>query len=232
MDSATGLVGALRERTRVLHHRAERTGVIRALLRGSASRQAYALLLRNLYPAYREMERGLERYWDLPAVRAVARPALYRSRALIADLERLGGASWRRDLALLPAGRRYRDHIKAVAADDGRLLVAHAYVRYFGDLSGGQILKRLLSRTLGLGPRELQFYSFPEIGDLDGFKAELGAALDRAAGEIGDPEATLEQAARSFELTIEVSEAVHDVALAGLAVDGVAPASRAPLEAS
>jgi heme oxygenase len=34
------------------------------------------------------------------------------------------------------------------AEGDGTRLIAHAYTRYLGDLSGGQILQRLLARSL------------------------------------------------------------------------------------
>lgn len=207
--SPAGFVVALREGTRDLHDRAERTGVIRALLRGATTRHAYALYLRNLEPAYRALERGLERHQERPLVGVVARPALYRANALAADLERLAGPGWRDDLLLLPAGNRYRERIEAIADTADELLVAHAYVRYFGDLSGGQILKRLLGRTLGLGPAELQVYAFPGIDDPAGFKDGLRLALDGAAHQVADIGPLLEEASRAFALTIAVSEAVE-----------------------
>lgn len=207
--SGPGLVAALRDRTEALHRQAERTGVVGDLLRGAASRRAYAVLLRNLLPAYQELERGLERHRALPAVRPMARSALYRSAALRADLEQMVGHRWHLDLILLPPARRYADHIAAIAATDPRLLVAHAYVRYFGDLSGGQILQRLLSRTLGLGPAELHYYGFPTVDDLAGLKATLRAELDRAIPDAADVTALLEEAALAFTFNIEVSEAVQ-----------------------
>ena len=54
----------------------------------------------------------------------------------------------------------------AFAADAPRL-IAHAYVRYLGDLSGGRIVGRILARSPGLGPEALSFYDFPGIADPD-----------------------------------------------------------------
>src|SRR5262249_18355823 len=94
----------LREATHALHVEGERSGVIGQLLRGASTRAAYALLLRNLSPAYRAMEDGLVRHANSPALRAMVRPELFRTAALESDVERLAGASWRKSLPLLPAG--------------------------------------------------------------------------------------------------------------------------------
>jgi heme oxygenase (biliverdin-producing, ferredoxin) len=209
-----GLAAALRERTRLLHVRAERTGIVREVLAGRASRQGYALLLRNLLPAYARLEAGLEEHRLAPGVRAFAQPAVYRSHALAADLEVLCGADWRSALPLLPAGARYARQVGRAARGDGARLIAHAYTRYLGDLYGGQILRRLLARSLGLGAQSLSFYDFPGIGDAEAFRAGYRTALDRAALEIADCTAVIDEAARAFELNIAVSTAVQEAASA------------------
>jgi len=207
-----GLVEAMRAHTRRLHGEAERSGVIRDMLKGRATLEAYTLFLRNLLPAYEALERGLERHRGRPLLAGLARADLYRAGVLGADLARIKGPGWRDSLPLLPAGADYGGHIDELAARDARLLVAHAYVRYFGDLSGGQILKRLLGRTLGLGADALSFYSFPAIADIDRFKAELRAGLDEGAHELADIDgATLDEAARGFAFNIRISTAVQAV---------------------
>lgn len=54
---------------------------------------------------------------------------------------------------------------QAPAADPTSLL-AHSYVRYLGDLSGGQIIRGMVSKTYGLdenaGPG-LSFYAFKSL---------------------------------------------------------------------
>jgi len=98
------------------------------------------------------------------------------------------------------------------AAGDGSRLIAHAYIRYLGDLYGGQILRRILARSLGLGAPSLSFYDFPAIADAEAFKAGYRAALDQAALEIEDCAGVVEEAALAFELNIAVSMAVGDAA--------------------
>jgi heme oxygenase len=203
----------LRDSTHALHVEAERSGVIGQLLRGGGTREAYALLLRNLSPAYRAMEEGLVRHEDSPALRAMVRRELFRTAALEADVERLVGASWRLSLPLLPAGERYAARVAAAAVNGSGRLVAHAYLRYLGDLSGGQIMKRLLARSLGLGPDTLAFYDFPAIADLSAFKSEYRKAIDGSIVAGVNPVDVVDEAIVGFRLTIELSEAVAGAAL-------------------
>lgn len=208
VHTPTGLADALRDRTHSLHVEAERSGFVREILQGRASQRGYALLLRNLLPAYRQLERGLARHRLTPGVRAVAQPAVYRTRALEADLQGLGGRAWSQALPLLPAGDRYARRVAAAANGDGSRLIAHAYVRYLADLNGGQVLKRMLARSLDLEPCTLAFHDFPLIDDLQRFKVDYRQAFDRAALEIVDIEAVVDEAAVAFRLNIEVSEAI------------------------
>jgi heme oxygenase len=206
----TGLAALLREGTRRLHVQAERAGIVRDLLRGRASLAGYVLLLRNLLPAYEALEQGLERHRGAPGVRAIGWAPLFRAPALAADLAGLHGAGWRAELGVLPAGVRYAERIAAVAAaDDGTRLLGHAYARYLGDLSGGQILRRLLAKSLGLTPATLAFYDFPAIADAEAFKDQVRIAFDQATPELPDVAGVVEEAKLAFQLNIEVAEAVQ-----------------------
>jgi heme oxygenase len=206
------LSALLRERTHVLHGKAERSGFVADMLRGRATRSGYALFLRNLLPAYEALEAGLERCREHPALHELARREVYRSQALKADLVDVWGDQWRRDLPVLPAGRRYGEHVAASAAGSGEGLVAHAYVRYLGDLNGGQVLARLLAKSLDLPAQALSFYEFPQIGDLHAFKLFYREAMDRSSRCIADLEAVAKTAVEAFGLNIEVSEAVRAAA--------------------
>jgi heme oxygenase len=203
-----GFAAALKQATAGLHLRAERTGVVAEILHGRIDRQGYGLLMRNLLPAYEALESGLEHHRQAPGVRCIADPALYRADALVCDLQRLWGSGWRRSLPMLAEGRGYGEQIAAAREGDGARLIAHAYVRYFGDLSGGQILGRRIAAAPGLGPSAHAFYEFPDIPDRAAYKAKFRAALDRAALEIADPDIVLAEATAAFELNIELSEAV------------------------
>lgn len=208
---ATGLADLLRAQTRALHVRAEHSGIVRDLLKGQADQNGYALYLRNILPAYRELESGLDRNRSVPGVELIARRDLYRAPALESDLRALKGDAWESYLPLLPAGERYRRRIAKVAAADPARLIAYAYVRYLGDLNGGLILRKLLARALELPESALAFYDFPLIDDLPAAKRSYRAAFDLAGQAIGDPTSIANEAAMAFRLNIGVSEAVHDL---------------------
>lgn len=205
------LLTEIRERTKPLHAVAERTGIVNALLHGQATRRGYALLLRNLLPAYQAMEIGLDRHRHSPGVRHFALPAVYRGGAIQSDLGALCGASWRR-LPITPAGARYAECVAAVAGGNGAGLIGHAYTRYLGDLSGGQIIRKRLAGSLGLEAASLSFYDFPAIDDLAAFKREFRAAMGRAEEELADLAPAIDAAVDAFRLNIALSEDVLRVA--------------------
>jgi heme oxygenase (biliverdin-producing, ferredoxin) len=71
-----------------------------------------------------------------------------------------------------PPLERYVHRLRELAnGSDPSPLLAHAYVRYFGDLSGGQILRRTLARAYNLEAETedrtragLSFYEFTVLG--------------------------------------------------------------------
>jgi len=174
------------------------------MLQGRASREGYALFLLNLLPAYRELEAALELGRADPCLARLARPALYRAAAIERDLLVLVGARERWP-AMLPAGAAYGER---VARSTGPGLIAHAYVRYLGDLNGGRILARLLARAPGLEAEALGFYDYPKIEDGGLFRQTYRAAIDTAVLSPEDEQAVLDESCAAFELNIRISQEV------------------------
>ncbi len=203
--------------TKTLHTEAERSGIIRDMLRGEASREGYILLQRNLLPAYQALEAGLEAHRDHPLLATLAAYRLDRATALKADLEALCGGDFAQ-VPVLAEGTAYAKRIEDAAKGDGELLIAHAYTRYLGDLSGGQILKRLLAKKPGLTPSELTFYDFPAYADLGALKNDYRNALDDAGKRAVNPQAIVDEGSVAFQLNTDISWAVQS------AIEG-APAS-------
>jgi heme oxygenase (biliverdin-producing, ferredoxin) len=173
------LADELRVQTRQLHHEAERAGVMRALLRGEIDRATYCALLRNLYPIYAALEDGLARHEAHPALSQVRLAGLERGPFLAADLVALHGIGWR-DLVVLPAAQQYATHLRELDRTEPLHLAAHAYVRYLGDLSGGQILRRLVVEGLGVDPVSgTRFYDFGSPDAVKSLAQRFRAGLDR-----------------------------------------------------
>jgi heme oxygenase (biliverdin-producing, ferredoxin) len=199
----------LRERTRRLHAMAERSGVFADILQRKVNRSSYALLLRNLLPAYECLEAELSIRRTHPVLGVFANRSLRRSDRLRNDLRNIEGPGWERSVPLLKSGSAYAISIERAAAGDGLRLASHAYVRYFGDLSGGQVLKQLLRKSLSLSADALTVYSFPDT-DMKTLKGELRAALDHAGRISDDPHMLVVEAMTAFEHNIGVSREVRD----------------------
>ena len=200
----------LREATAQVHREAERTGFVADLLRGRSTRAGYALFLRNLLPVYAALETALDRHVARGKVGVLlpfTDPRLRRSPALLADLEALAGAGWQRTCPVLPEAEAYARAIRGAGQLDGQRLAAHAYTRYLGDLSGGQILKPLLARLYGLAPQALAFHDFPAFADLRAPKIAMREALDTIPPD--EAGAIVAEAIGAFRLNIALSDAVR-----------------------
>lgn len=190
-----GLAARLRDGTSEAHRAAERGPFIRAFLGARRAdpagpridRDTYRAYLVALHAVYTALEAGLERHREHPVAGPLALPYLYRAPALAADLQTLFAADPRAQQPV-PAALALAAHLRELADRDPALLVAHAYTRYLGDLSGGQILRGAAARILGVPDGTdgtdgadtpgLAFYDFPQIPDLNACKADLRARLD------------------------------------------------------
>ena len=204
-ESGTTFSRVLRDRTQAIHREAERTGFIADLIRNRATRTGYAAYLASLLPIYEMLEAALAPRHG-PLFAPFVDPSLWRATALRRDLDALLAV----DRAPVPAppleARAYAEAIAATAHDDR--LVAHAYARYLGDLSGGQILKPLLARNLGLSPDHLSFYDFALDSGIDGRKAEMRAALDSVEPHGAVADGIVAEALSAFRHTIALSTAL------------------------
>jgi heme oxygenase (biliverdin-producing, ferredoxin) len=180
------LAASLRLATHSRHRAVEGLDFVRALLGGALDRQSYCLMLRSLLDIYTALESALDRQPHHPALAAAKEPALRRGDALRNDLDRLHGANWREALPAQASALRYADHLRCLATAHPPLLLAHAYVRYLGDLSGGQAIRRVIVRSLNLHDGEgTAFYDFGDSAAVarlaQGFRAGLAAVRDDVA---------------------------------------------------
>ena len=203
--ASPGLAARLREATRDAHRRAERSGIMRRLLAGEVERWRYARLLRALHGVYAALESGLDRHAGDPRVAPAADDRLRRAPALAADLRRLHGDGWPA-LAVAAEGRAYVRHLERLADREPLLLVAHAYVRYLGDLAGGQLLRRLVGRSVAGGFVPTAAYEFPAIAEPAAFVADYRARLDGLPVDAGTADAIVGEAVAAFERHVRLFE--------------------------
>lgn len=173
------LATKLREGTKKAHTAAENVGFVRCFLRGVVEKNSYRKLVANFYFVYAAMEEELERHRQHPVVSKIYFPQLHRKATLESDLAYYFGSDWRQKITLSPAGQAYVDRIREISNTQPELLIGHSYTRYMGDLSGGQILKKIAQRAMNLADGVgTAFYEFADIPDEKAFKAEYRAALN------------------------------------------------------
>ena len=101
------------------------------------------------------------------------------------------------------AVRDYVARLDWLAAHWPTGLAAHQYTRYLGDLSGGQMIKRVVQKAFATtGSDGAAFYEFPEIADIAAFKARYREGLDAMPLAEGEAARLVEEANRAFDLNV------------------------------
>lgn len=187
---SSNLATKLREGTKKAHTMAENVGFIKCFLKGVVEKTSYRKLVSNLYFVYSAMEEEMERLQAHPIISKIYFQQLNRKKTLEQDLAFYYGANWRELVAPSGATKDYVQRIREIAATQPELLIAHSYTRYIGDLSGGQILKKIAQRGMNLAEGQgTAFYEFKDISDEKAFKVNYRQALD----ELPIDEATADQ---------------------------------------
>lgn len=197
------LSASLREGTRAEHEKAESTGFIEALMSGKLSVAAYADLAAQQWAIYGALESASSRVSIHPEGASLVFDELERTTAIEQDLAFLLGPQWSRAITIRPATRSYVAALSDIEADVA-LYAAHAYTRYLGDLSGGQIVKRMLEQHYGLGPEGLAFYTFNNIPKAKPFKDLYRERLDALTLTPGQVERTVAEACEAFRMNSAV----------------------------
>lgn len=194
------LAQQLRSQTWPAHRAVEATSFVRALLGGRLDRPRYCLLLASLHPIYAALERALHRHAGDAGLAAACAAPLRREAALAEDLRHLHGEDWPDTLPPQPAAIEYAAHLTALDRDAPQLLLAHAYVRYLGDLSGGQVLRRVVARSLGLdGGDGTRFYDFGDDATAAALARRFRDALEWPEPGAGVDAAIVDEALAAFE---------------------------------
>jgi heme oxygenase len=203
---------SLKTGTKTVHRCAENVRFVRDFLKGSVKKESYIELLRALYHVYRALEAALQ---DLPKhLRHCDFSVLERADTLESDLRYFLGTP---DGVAVnfgspsPATQQYVDQIKLQAKEDPLMLLAHAYTRYLGDLSGGQILAKSAAKAYSLPANKgVSFYNFDRIGsspsELKAFKKAYKSSLDALQLSAKRADELVQEANKAFLMNILLFE--------------------------
>jgi len=200
-----GLATKLREGTSKSHSMAEGADFIKCFLQGVVDKPSYRKLAANFYFIYTALEAELTRHKDNPILTGLYTPELWRQNSLEQDLAYYYGADWHNQAQPSEACKNYVKHIQEVSNNSPELLAAHAYTRYMGDLSGGQILKKIAKQAMGLKDGDgTAFYEFETIKNHGEFKKKYRAALDTLPVDDITQDKIVDEANFAFHLNMEM----------------------------
>lgn len=103
---------------------------------------------------------------------------------------------------------RHAAHLRRIADDDPLALVAHAWLRYLGDLNGGRILERVVRERLGVPDGAMSFYRFPALADPASAAIAWRLSLDRLELDVATVDRLVAEASDGFRRHIAIFEAL------------------------
>nr|YP_010335829.1 heme oxygenase [Chroothece richteriana]UNJ14235.1 heme oxygenase [Chroothece richteriana] len=173
------LATQLKQGTTKSHSMAENVMFVKSFLSGVISPVSYRKLIANLYFVYSAIEEEMYSNCYHECISPIYFIELNRKESLERDLYFFYGSNWQKEIKPSIATQVYVDRIHALGKHQPELLVAHAYTRYLGDLSGGQVLKKIAKNALRIeGNHGIEFYEFEQIEDEQIFKNNYKKALD------------------------------------------------------
>ena len=201
------LARQLREGTKKSHTMAENTGFVSCFLKGVVDKSTYRNLVADLYFVYTAMEEEIGRLCaeGHPVVGRISYPELNRQKTLEQDLSFYFGANWKDKVEPTPSAAEYASRIRKIAKETPELLIGHHYTRYIGDLSGGQMLKKIAQKAMNLSDQNgLRFYEFDTINDEKAFKAKYSENLNSLPLDQGMADLIVEEANFAFKCNMNM----------------------------
>jgi heme oxygenase (biliverdin-producing, ferredoxin) len=196
---------ALRERTWSGHGESEGAGFMSDLMTGKGTRDDYVALVAQHYFVYEALEAAATAFAGDDVARPFLSEQLTRLPALEADLGFLLGDGWRDAIAPLETTERYVRRIDEIVESGwAGGFVAHHYTRYLGDLSGGQVIRRIMQRQFGFETNGVGFYLFDQIADPKAFKATYRDQLDAVAWDDAERERVIGEVLAAYRLNTEL----------------------------
>ena len=183
---------SLKDLTHAAHKSAETKPFVKVLFSGKINPKLYAAYLKNQHPCYEILE-----VCAMPHGLLNDYPAIRRAPAILEDFMELWDDE-KTQPELCPVVNEYIKYILSIK-DEPKKLLAHLYVRHFGDLSGGQMIAK---RVPGAG-KMYQFGDDPET-----IKNILRAKLDDSLAD--EAIVCFDYAGRLFEEMMEFVEFVDE----------------------
>ena len=146
---------SLKNLTQSKHSSAERSWFAGLMMSGQITNDQYSVYLKQQYECYNALE---DRFNQLDDSESKLPASLKRADSIMMDLEEL--SSDVENIPIFDSTKIYIDYILNKCEEN--LLYAHVYVRYLGDLKGGQMIAKRI-------PGEGKYYQFDNPEELESF---------------------------------------------------------------
>lgn len=206
----------MRSETKEVHSQVEGAKIVGQIIGKTIKKDDYCKLLARYYHMYATLEEEFEKNKTNSAVANVYFPEILRLNSIESDLTFFLGDKWTTLEVIVEAKEATKDfcsHIRKVSKESPELLVAHLYVRYLGDLAGGQMIGNKLrgcftNETLpdknGDPDAGVKFYVFDNVPNIKDFVLKFKAGLDSISNEGDLHEKLIDEAIVCFELNGDI----------------------------
>uniref|UniRef100_A0A7S1Y544 Uncharacterized protein n=1 Tax=Grammatophora oceanica TaxID=210454 RepID=A0A7S1Y544_9STRA len=205
-EKRNSLAEAFKSGTAAAHQAAENVHFVKNFIQGEIPRGLYADLVGSLYHVYAALEEALDAHAPNHFGSCHFPQELNRREALEEDVDFWHGVEEPSTLGMTPATRDYVERIQHLASTNPLLLLAHAYTRYLGDLSGGKVLKRVARRAMNLDGDGLAFYDFEHVPSAKRFKDRYRQCLDNLSLTTLEIQGLVREANLAFLLNMRLFE--------------------------
>lgn len=121
------------------------------------------------------------------------------------------GKGWKEDPRIKsarPETTEYVKRVNQVSEEKPELLLSHSYVRYLGDVNGGQILAKMLEAAFSISDgKGLAFYAFPNVANVRALSKQFKEGMDKVIDKALQDK-LVEEANRSYILQIDIFKAL------------------------
>ncbi len=124
-----------------------------SLVKGDLTEKQYCQYLVDIKEIYDQLETELRTLLDSEPAKTLAIEQLFRTSSIDKDLEAFGA----KDVKPGESAVKYRNHLRYLGEFHPHKLVAHAYIRFLGDLFGGRVIYKSFEEKF---EGKLAFYDF------------------------------------------------------------------------
>ena len=168
----------IKNNTEALHLASEKSGFIKRLIEGKASKEGYIEYIFNLHAMYKAIEDSLDNNSNHEGIKRFVTKELYKADYIKKDLEVLVGDKLS-EMKLLPSTEACVARIYEVSKEHPELIVTYAYIRFIADLFGGRIFPEILTKYYNISSDALNYYNQPNIGNIRDYVMEYHINFDK-----------------------------------------------------